>query len=271
MARPARVRIRSRKPCVRARRRLFGWKVRLPLLTVDSPGRRHGSRPAVGLLNVLWTERAGPRWCSTVRAQGTTVGGHGSHQGTQRRERGSNRPGTADRPNLLPRRVANATRPVTPPHLASQRRLVSEGPCRLACPLTARSGGILSLRPPSGPETRRRARPRTVYTQVWTGLGMVDAPTLSWMRRPPRQSRRERRKGCGRGRSARRAGVRVEPRDRGSVRYLGGLRCLRAVGAAARIPAPDPPARSHRRHRAAGRPERVRQGRDRADPAPADQ
>jgi hypothetical protein len=29
MARPARVRIRSRKPCVLARRRLFGWKVRL--------------------------------------------------------------------------------------------------------------------------------------------------------------------------------------------------------------------------------------------------
>jgi hypothetical protein len=28
MARPARVRIRSRKPCVLARRRLFGWKVR---------------------------------------------------------------------------------------------------------------------------------------------------------------------------------------------------------------------------------------------------
>ena len=59
--------------------------------------------------------------------------------------------------------------------------------------------------------------------------------------------------------------------DRRSVRYLGGLRRLRAVGAAARLPAPDPPARAHRRHRAAGRPERVRQGRDRADPAPADQ
>src|SRR5580700_9891214 len=28
-ARPARVRIRSRKPCVFARRRLFGWNVRL--------------------------------------------------------------------------------------------------------------------------------------------------------------------------------------------------------------------------------------------------
>src|SRR6478609_8575479 len=40
MARPARVRMRSRKPCVLARRRLFGWKVRL--LTVVSP--RHVGR-----------------------------------------------------------------------------------------------------------------------------------------------------------------------------------------------------------------------------------
>jgi hypothetical protein len=38
MARPARVRIRSRKPCVLARRRLFGWKVRL--LTVGLQNRR---------------------------------------------------------------------------------------------------------------------------------------------------------------------------------------------------------------------------------------
>ena len=36
MARPARVRMRSRKPCTRARRRLFGWKVRLPLATTFS-------------------------------------------------------------------------------------------------------------------------------------------------------------------------------------------------------------------------------------------
>jgi len=35
MARPARVRIRKRKPCVFARRRLFGWNVRL--LTRGSP------------------------------------------------------------------------------------------------------------------------------------------------------------------------------------------------------------------------------------------
>lgn len=33
MARPARVRIRKRNPWVRARRRLFGWNVRLPLAT----------------------------------------------------------------------------------------------------------------------------------------------------------------------------------------------------------------------------------------------
>jgi len=79
MARPARVRIRSRKPCVRARRRLFGWKVRLPLLTVDSPGRRHGSRPAAGLLNVLWTERVVRDGARRYAHKDTTVGGHGSH------------------------------------------------------------------------------------------------------------------------------------------------------------------------------------------------
>jgi len=36
IARPARVRILSRKPCTRARRRLFGWKVRLPFATALS-------------------------------------------------------------------------------------------------------------------------------------------------------------------------------------------------------------------------------------------
>lgn len=37
-ARPARVRMRSRKPCVFARRRLFGWNVRL---LTGAPGRDH--------------------------------------------------------------------------------------------------------------------------------------------------------------------------------------------------------------------------------------
>lgn len=45
MARPARVRIRRRKPWTRARRRLFGWNVRLPLATVNTP--RIGGHPAV--------------------------------------------------------------------------------------------------------------------------------------------------------------------------------------------------------------------------------
>src|SRR5262249_26587521 len=36
IARPARVRMRSRKPCVFARRRLFGWNVRLLTGTPDS-------------------------------------------------------------------------------------------------------------------------------------------------------------------------------------------------------------------------------------------
>lgn len=37
IARPARVRMRNRKPWVRARRRLFGWKVRLPFATATTP------------------------------------------------------------------------------------------------------------------------------------------------------------------------------------------------------------------------------------------
>jgi hypothetical protein len=50
IARPARVRMRKRKPCTRARRRLFGWKVRLPLATAFSSfclARSFPSHPAV--------------------------------------------------------------------------------------------------------------------------------------------------------------------------------------------------------------------------------
>src|SRR5690606_11457028 len=38
MARPARVRMRRRKPCFLARRRLFGWKVRLLMVISPGPG-----------------------------------------------------------------------------------------------------------------------------------------------------------------------------------------------------------------------------------------
>jgi hypothetical protein len=44
IARPARVRMRRRKPCVFARRRLFGWNVRLPLAMSGDP--RSMRRPA---------------------------------------------------------------------------------------------------------------------------------------------------------------------------------------------------------------------------------
>ena len=55
IARPARVRIRRRKPCTRERRRLLGWNVRLPLVTADSLFRgglvsRSRCRTPVGLL-----------------------------------------------------------------------------------------------------------------------------------------------------------------------------------------------------------------------------
>lgn len=49
MARPARVRIRSRNPWVFARRRLFGWKVRLLTVSlhhVSVPRQREAARPA---------------------------------------------------------------------------------------------------------------------------------------------------------------------------------------------------------------------------------
>lgn len=45
MARPARVRMRNRKPWTLARRRLFGWKVRLPLATAVSPRHIRRSQP----------------------------------------------------------------------------------------------------------------------------------------------------------------------------------------------------------------------------------
>lgn len=47
MARPARVRMRNRNPWTLARRRLFGWKVRLPLATAVSPRHLRTTRSRV--------------------------------------------------------------------------------------------------------------------------------------------------------------------------------------------------------------------------------
>lgn len=57
IARPARVRIRSRNPCVLARLRLLGWKVRFPLLTSGpTPGLTSCSRAASGPGAGVWRQ-----------------------------------------------------------------------------------------------------------------------------------------------------------------------------------------------------------------------
>lgn len=67
MARPARVRIRNRNPWTLARRRLFGWKVRLPLATAISPRhfsgnghRGHSRSTAAATVAKSPTNRRGP-------------------------------------------------------------------------------------------------------------------------------------------------------------------------------------------------------------------
>ena len=78
MARPARVRMRRRKPWVFARRRLFGWKVRFDTSSsVRSLGHRHDG----GQLCPPDLEHAGRR---ATTSRGVAVGGHASRN---RRER----------------------------------------------------------------------------------------------------------------------------------------------------------------------------------------
>ena len=60
MDRPARVRIRKRKPCVFARRRLFGWKVRLLIDQLRSPVRQSD------LPNVSPKTHVPPVWTQSV-------------------------------------------------------------------------------------------------------------------------------------------------------------------------------------------------------------
>ena len=54
IARPARVDIRVRKPCLRARRRLFGWNVRFPFATIFSSKvhRARHTKPVLKFTNV---------------------------------------------------------------------------------------------------------------------------------------------------------------------------------------------------------------------------
>lgn len=74
IARPDRVRMRSRKPCVLARRRLFGWNVRLLTGGSDSRG-DPVSTPAVGALQACRTaaEEVDRRTVRPVAPSGQTL------------------------------------------------------------------------------------------------------------------------------------------------------------------------------------------------------
>jgi hypothetical protein len=102
---------------------------------------------------VLWTEHAGPRWCSAVHAQRATVDGHDSYQGTQRRERGSNRPCTAQWRNRRSPSVADATTRSPPascgPSAACEWRPMSVS----VPPHSSIRGDLQPVRQPPGPAT----------------------------------------------------------------------------------------------------------------------
>lgn len=72
IARPARVFIRARKPCLRERRRLLGWKVRLPLATVLTPSNCSIKVATEAALAVVASQHFGPQLrsggCGTVTA-----------------------------------------------------------------------------------------------------------------------------------------------------------------------------------------------------------
>ena len=81
IARPARVRMRSRKPCVLARRRLFGWKVRLLTWgSRDDAGKTKGdhddrSSPRHGQTAPRYaarSDRSNPGWRSSPAPPGRT-------------------------------------------------------------------------------------------------------------------------------------------------------------------------------------------------------
>ena len=107
MARPDLVRIRRRKPCTRARRRLFGWKVRLPfattlsLLHLASCSARFPvpvSHPCPHDASVGFVSRLVPGAASALGARIAAVSltfGR-LYEGTDRRSPGQTWPGTAD-------------------------------------------------------------------------------------------------------------------------------------------------------------------------------
>ncbi len=150
IARPGRVRIRSRKPCTRARRRLFGWKVRLPFATTLSSlhlASRSGGYPIAGVtrlpsrslgrLCVSLVAGAGPGRVARIAAVSPTFGR--LFEGTDERSSGQTWP---RRPPMSRRSFTNVTaiprwasnlmkaRPNVAEGLAHERKTVSFWQCR---------------------------------------------------------------------------------------------------------------------------------------------
>jgi hypothetical protein len=158
MARPARVRIRSRKPWVFERRRLFGWKVRL--LTGISPLR--------GLLKILerCSGESGDAWWPTevsLRSNGRRGRGSmkrpvyaGSLQGTDSRADGSNSPGASPTRAAATRRT-RSQRPAR--SCGKARKVVSVPGARLG--FTESPGATLHRRERGG---EGRCPPLVIHT-----------------------------------------------------------------------------------------------------------
>jgi hypothetical protein len=163
------VRIRSRKPCVRARRRLFGWKVRLPLLTSRlsrSTARCWaGRRSALGLDGYALLPRR-----------------HASRHTGHRVET-----------TCEPPAYAAAREPVKRPSPPRRMRQADAcGPCRVSISVRLLTVWIRGDRPDlerlelGAREISSRGPRVPSCAQVWTGLGMDCAQTTCRGRRQVR-------------------------------------------------------------------------------------
>ena len=158
MARPARVRIRSRKPCVRARRRLFGWKVRLPLLT--SRLSRSTARCGAGRRSALGLDG----YALLPRRHASRHTGHRAET-------------TCEPPAYAAAR--EAVKPPSPPVGCGRRTLVAvPGVHEHAPPHNCGSGGIVQTSNGSSSEPARSHREARAYRlahrcgQVWGWIAL---------------------------------------------------------------------------------------------------
>jgi hypothetical protein len=167
MARPALVRMRERNPCLRARRRLLGWKVRFTL------------RPPDGSSGHAASVERNPRTPCRMHTQGPRAGGRcaGSYQRT--RPAALDQPGDRSGSDPVTRRTAHR----------SARGVLAPTRTQPGCPFAASSRAVAAnlwksvaaigrrrvRSPAAGPSPPRpvqaRSRPGHLhYPHVWTAL-----------------------------------------------------------------------------------------------------